>query len=338
MGTSLSGANAIASLSPAFSVLSPILLGITLGIASRPLIHQSRARETFARVLNDLALKVLLPFFVIESLIKVELSLTLLFAIAIGFIIPLSTFAGMQVYKLAQQNKPYFPRYFSDLQFVASTFGGGSRGTAILVLLFASSSNFGEYMKWFALIDFGNFLCLLTVIKLLMKRHYGGPQSNGETWLNKLLQNYAFIALLIAILYFVLRTYFPKIDSVLGATVNSRRLLFSTLVFWAITIQFNANAMKGFFADAVALLLGRVFAAVVVILPLMFLFPNHSPLLIATAILLLMPPSSLVPAMVENAGASPKVSAYVSSFTGAANISYVLLVALGVVVLFAHLR
>jgi hypothetical protein len=316
------------------NVFAPIFVGLTLGVFSRNVITSKSKVTEFATMLNNIALKVLLPFFLIESFIGVSFSPSIIFAIGVGFCLPILTFFFLGLLGRSRQIKHSLPKHFEDLRFAASTFGGGSRGTALLVLLFSASIQFNDYLKWFALVDLGNFLCLLTALSVLIRRHYGDDKPNEKTGWKGFFKNYAVIAFSMSGIYFFARRYFPALDLVLSETVHYRKLMFSTLVFWAISMQFRVANTKDLAVDASVMMVGRL-AAAILLIPVHLVFPLPKELAVAIGILLLMPPSSIVPAMISDAGASSTTSAYVNSLIGGANLFYVFLIFLGGILLFS---
>jgi hypothetical protein len=314
------------------SVFAPIFAGVAFGIASRSLLSSTNDVSKFATVLNNIALKVLLPFFLIEAFVGVSFSVSMLFAIGVGFCLPLLTYLLLGLVWRNGYMGLSVAKHFDDLRLAASTFGGGSRGTALIVLLFAANAEFNDYLKWFALIDLGNFLCLLTAVSFLIRRQYGANKSKEKPFFKGLLNNYAVIAFSITGLYFLLRHYFSSIDFYLSETVQFRKLLFSTLVFWAISMQFRVANTKNLVVDASLMMFGRI-ASATLLIPIHFVFPLPKELVVAIGILLLMPPSSMVPAMISDAGASSFTSSYVNSLIGATNLFYAFLVMLGVILL-----
>lgn len=320
-------------LASALAVLLPVFTGLSLGIGSRKLLDSNATRVRLASLINGLALNLLLPFFIIESLLATKVSADLLLAVGVGFALPVFTYVVMHFIAAAARPRFELPKNYVESQFMASTFGGGSRGTALLLLLFAAKPDFADYLKWFTLVDLGNFLCLLTAITYFMRRHYGQADRSSESWWKALLGNYAFVAIAIASAYFAVREFFPGVDAMLSETVHQRKQLLSVLVFWAIAMQFNLARTQGLLTDALVLLAGRILAALVVVGIAAFFFAPPLYFYVATAVLLMMPPSSLAPAMIASAGAPPKVREYVSSFAGAINVFYLFLLALGCVLL-----
>lgn len=316
-------------ISPILLIFLPIATGVSMGIASRGKF--SRATENrFAKFCEDAALKLFLPFFVIESISKSSPSYDIALAFIIGFLLPLFALVGMWLYKTAFSGKKYFTPNYDDLRFLASTYGGGNRGTALVILVFATSTHFNDYLKWFSLVDLGNFSCLLLIISALLSRQYGAPSSNSRGYLPRILDNYAVVTALIVILYFLSQRYWPSVDHLLSETAQYRKVIFSFLVFLAITLRFEHGVLKHFFADLLAFFAARLFAALCVGALLLFL-PNALPVYLSVVILLLMPPSSLLPSMIGQVNAPGNTLKYVNGFTGAANVLYFLLIALGIV-------
>ena len=309
----------------------PIAAGVGMGIASRGKFGRATEKR-MAKICEDAALKFFLPFFVIESISKSSPSYDLALEFVVGFALPLITLVGMWVYKQSLSHKSFFTPHYDDLRFLASTFGGGNRGTALFVLLFANSNHFNDYLKWFILIDLGNFACLLLFISGLLVRQYGQPLNDNRHFLSKLFDNYAIITIFVTFFYFVLWHYWPDIETMLSETVHMRKFIFGFLVFLAITLRFEHGVLKNFFVDLLGFLFARIFAAVCLIALLIPLLPELHPIYFGVIVLLMMPPSSLFPSMIGQSNAPKETLSYVNGFTGAANVLYLFLIVIGIVV------
>lgn len=306
-----------------------------MGIASRRKFDRNTEKR-MAKICEDAALKLFLPFFVVESISKSSPSYELAIAFIIGFILPLLALIGMWLYGKLFSERKFFTPHYDDLRFLSSTYGGGNRGTALFVLLFANSSHFNDYLKWFALVDLGNFACLLLVISGLLARHYGAQPSVERSFFSKLFDNYAFFTALIVSLYFVFNHYFPALESMLSETVHARSFIFSFLIFLAITLRFEFRSLRNFFSDLLAFFSARIFTALCAMVLLSPFLPEVLPILLSVIILVMMPPSSFLPSMIGQSKASEKTLAYVNGFTGAANVLYLCLIAIGIVAAISH--
>ena len=132
------------------TILWPIVLAIVAAILVR-FFAKSRAIQ-LAQWAEFAVLKVLLPLFVIESLRLVNKPADFLLAFVIGFALPcVVLLLGLG---LAQRTERFSP----DLALMSATFGGGSRGSIIILLLTASSGRMYEYLKWCVFVEWGSFV------------------------------------------------------------------------------------------------------------------------------------------------------------------------------------
>lgn len=318
-------------LAPISAIFLPIATGVGMGFASRGRFDRTTEKRA-AKMFEDAALKLFLPFFVIESISKSPPSYDIALAVTVGFLLPLLALAGMALYKKLLSERSFFTPHYEDLRFLVSTYGGGNRGTALFVLLFANSDSFNDYLKWFSLVDLGNFACLLLVIPALLSRRYGTSQTKDRGVLQRLSDNYAVVTVFVVITYFVARHYWPVIEFALSETVHERKFIFSFLVFVAITLRFEHGVLRNFFVDLLAFLSARAFTALCAAAILFPFLPGAIPIYLSVVILVMMPPSSFLPSMIGQSNASKKTIGYVNGFTGAANVLYFGLIVVGVVV------
>lgn len=323
----------LTKLSPIWAILLPITTGIGIGLTGRSQLNQSCAKQ-LAKLCETLALKFFLPFFVIESVLKSAPTFDFGLAFIVGFLLPPLALVGMWLYKKTLSNQEFFTPHYNDLRFLVSTYGGGNRGIVLFILLFANSHQFDDYLKWYILVDLGNFACLLTIIYTLLIKQYGTANRDKYSFLSRFLDNYGVVTAFIVILYFLMRHFWPSIEYVLTETVTYRKFIFGALVFFAITLRFEYGTLKSFFADLVAFLFARAFTAVCTI-SFLLLTPFASdavPICYSVIILVFMPPSSFLPSMIGQSNASKQTLAYVNGFTGAVNMLYLVLIAIGIVV------
>lgn len=286
-------------------------------------------RKKVATFLEFAALSVLLPMMVLDSISKTGLTHEALFAVVAGFALPLLTIGSYYLSKSIRARRGIVAKYDNELCFMSGTFGGGSRGTALLTLLLAGSIELPDYMKWFALVDLGNFSCLLLVIAPLINRTYSTPTSAG-TWdrIIEFLRSYLFITFVVCAAYLAFRSDLPVIDEMLSSSSHDRRLAFTMVVFWAITLRFKADFTQTFYFDLVNLAVARGICGIVTTFFLWW-FSVPTPVLLGVILLLLMPPSSALPSIVSNAGAPEDSRSYVSTFSIAFNLVYLILVVFG---------
>lgn len=318
-------------LSPISAIVMPIAAGVGTGLLGRKRSDRPTASR-MAKLCEDAALKLFLPFFVIESISKSPPTYDLALAFAVGFLLPLLALAGMALYKRLLSGKRFFTPHHDDLRFLVSTYAGGNRGTALFVLLFANSVHFSDFLKWFALVDLGNFACLLLVVSALLTRHYGSTPAEGRGLLSRLMDNYAVVTIGLVLAYFAARHLWPGVEVALSETVSFRKSIFSFLVFLAITLRFEHGVLRHYFADLLAFACARAFAAACALAILVPFLPEALPVYLGVVILVLMPPSSFLPSMIGQSNASKATLAYVNGFTGAANVIYFGMIVLGLVV------
>jgi predicted permease len=315
---------ASASLSSISSFI-PIFVGVSLGLLLRPIVSSKKLNK-FANTSESLSLKLLLPLFLVESILNTPLNFDLFFAFIFGFLIPVSCFVMaswlVKIWPLLTPN-------LGAIRFLVSTFGGGNRGTALLVLLYVSHPDFSDYLKWFSFIDFGNFACLLFVIGPLIRRYFGVQAESATSLLKSLSQNYVVITIIVVAGYFILQSIFPVLDYWLTASLSYRKFAFTSLIFFSISMKLAPNEInRRLLPDiaifgAIRLLIGLLFISLAMIFKY---FP--APALAATFILFIMPPSSILPAMVNQSGASNDIKNYISVFAGASNLIYIALISL----------
>ena len=122
----------------AFKILTPMIIGVSLGLAGR-LMGTENLRNKVATFVEFAALSVLLPMMVLDSISKTGLSQEVLFALVVGFALPLLTIGSCYLSKSIRGRRRIVAKYDKELCFMSGTFGGGSRGTALLTLLLAGS-------------------------------------------------------------------------------------------------------------------------------------------------------------------------------------------------------
>ena len=226
------------------TTIGPIVLGVSMGVLGRNATRPDSAKS-MAKVCEVISLKMLLPFFLIESIARSPISINSLTALAVGFLLPVLALIGMALYKKLFSQMKFFTPHYEELRFLASTYGGGNRGTVLLVLLFASSANsassdyFSDYLFYFSLVDLGNFLCLLILISMLLNKNYGMPEEKGRNLLSRLWDNYLVITVLMVAGYFALYYYWPAVESVLSNTVDLRKILLVFLFFGQLRFVLN---------------------------------------------------------------------------------------------------
>ncbi len=308
------------------SILAPIILGIILAVWVR--IFLKHKSIDLAQWSEFLVLKVLLPLFVIESLALVGKPADFLMACLIGFALPCVVLCGGIWLSGKTQ------RFSPELALMSATFGGGSRGSVIILLLAAQSGMMYEYLKWFVFVDLGSFLALLTVLSAWVRQKYriNAPVSHsGLRRLRQFLSNYAVITLLIVGVYFATKDRLPVLAQILQGTQTERKWLFSLLAFFALSLRFQAVKWSELLYDVLGLFAVRLLAVLLVWSVGVWWIGLSHPVWLVFVILAAMPPSSLVPALVAQAGADAPRLRYVNAFSGVMNGVYFLWVGLAII-------
>lgn len=324
-------------------ILAPMVLGISLGFAylgiTRGLSRASaiNRRNIVASFLEAVALKILLPSFVIEALLKTEAGGDLLGAFSVGFLMPPASLLAVSIYNRLTAHSMLRLSSYAAFRFLTSTFGGGNRGTIFLILLFGQTDSFPEYIKYFTALDFGNFLCLLLVVRFLIRKTFGTAPAAPRS----LLGNYALAVLLIVASYFLLERIglveHGQMRAWLSSNSGLRKTLLTVLLFCAIVlrIRISPSLMSRFWSDAIGFLIVRsVVIGVVVCAGKAFSLPQ--PFMLSAVVLLCMPPSSLMPSFLSDTVAQRSSIEYINTMTVAYNLIYLLVLFGGVLVLVAR--
>lgn len=325
-------------------IITPMAMGILMAIAymvvqvwggrNPPSVGEKR-KLARAHALEALSLKLLLPLFVAESMMRAPVGRDLLFSCVAGFLLPLACFVISRVYVRMTVASACAPADGDSFPFIASTFGGGNRGTIFIIALFGSTSQFQDYLKYFTLVDLGNFTFLFLIVPALLKRQFSAKPAKGTS----LLDNYVLVTILVVVGFFVVRSAVRAVGSydiaeVLTRTLQFRKFLFTLLLFSAITLRIRIEHVlpKRFLGDAVSFYAVRSVCIALVCTVLLFSLPDPFGMVVVCAtILLLMPPSSLLPSLVAQSHASDAAIGYVNAMTSVFNILYLL--CLGAVVI-----
>jgi hypothetical protein len=328
------------------SILVPMATGLSLGLAykwnkrkhmtDKNLFSQENADsvESIAKFCEFIALKVLLPFFIIDSLIKSSVSVDLLGVFIVGFLVPLICYWLAKTYTALTNNSVLSLDNPKELGFIVSTFGGGNRGMLFLLILFGASSSFEEYVKYFALLDLGNFIFLLVVIPALLNRAYKKKMAEREPFY----RNYAIVSLFIVSIFFIARELVLQLldydlFTLIANTVDYRKPLLGVFIFCAITLRMviSKDLMKGFFFDIIGFFIVRFFAFLLIGSAVYFTnYPKY--LTVVVGILLLMPPSSLYPGMLGQVTENKGPIQYTNTVSAAFNLFFLLFIITGFIV------
>lgn len=283
-------------LGPALSALL-LLAGLRYSSLSRKL-----EPERIARFLDRTA-SFMLPLIVLSAVHRTDISTSLWASFVVGFFLPISVY----VVVLAVARLPFFASLFANdgrtNHLLLSSFGGGNRGNLLILTAFASPTSIGpDIIKQFVVLDLGNLICLLSLgfwmvdalsserskiqIRLILESLYRNPGT------------YAVILMFLHLPTFqgtFLERSVSSFARLLEGSASFLNPLFSFCIFSSIFIRIGR--LSSVLVDArdviLCFLLSRGSASFA-ILTLLGVLGLPIDLLIATAILALMPPSSFL--------------------------------------------
>jgi hypothetical protein len=292
--------------------------------------------EKMGAICEAVALKLLLPLFVFEAVSSSGLTPQSMAMVMVGAATPAVCLLLAWAIARSICLEKFRVAEYRELAFLTASFGGGNRGTAVLLVLFVGVADFNEYLKAFVLVDLGNFLFLLLVTPVLLSRKIGAPRKPvASTWWRTILKSYFLTGFLLVFACAFLSMQWKGWPAWMNDTAAARKSVFSGLVFFALGVRMQPVSRRAMKALPIALLLFtllRVCAAMGIASTLwMINAPDH--LLVASLVLLAMPPSSLLPGLAATAGANPRSLSYMASFSGVCNLFYLLallLIGLGV--------
>lgn len=252
--------------------------------------------EHIAKAVDKIAGLLLIPV-IFNAITKVDHFDWFFATFAAGFMLPVVTFA---VVRLASK----FTNLSVDIsmQLLFSSFGGGNRGNLLLLVLFGVTTSIqSPYMTHFAILDLGNFICLLTLGFYAVKKSESND-ANADfeftNFINSIIKSYGFYALTLLVivknpplkpladLLGMLNPIFEKNQSAINA-------LFTFLIFLAIFLRLEYVNKSDIRNMMLPFLCYRAITCIVVYL-IYSLFSLPLVIYVVTLILLLMPPSSVL--------------------------------------------
>lgn len=294
-----------------------------------------RAEPVAARF-EAFALRVLLPIFVYEALSAAGLTMRSLAAVLAGAVLPLSCLLVARLFVPRGLASNTTTSRVHEIAFLAASFGGGNRGTALLLLVFAGTANFNDYLHAFVLVDLGNFLVLLTVVPMLLPRFLGTARDGAtQTWGHLASRSYFATGVLLVAACYLVAAQWAGWGLWLADTAAARKAMFSVLVFFALGVRIPRHATGALLSrpqDLVVFAVIRVIAAAGV-LSTLWLLQVSIYVITATGILFMMPPSSLLPVLATRAGVRPESLSFLAAFSVVCNLLFlVALVGTGLVI------
>ncbi len=181
----------IVAMSKILGVIFPMLLA---WLSSNVVYHFSK-KETggidislnkIRYFVEKVVLSIFLPLVFMFSILKTEIKPVHLILLILGFFLPLLTMLlGMAFRAFSSEQKEPFS-YWKP--FLPATFGGGNRGTLLVILLSPFIIDWlklniitHEIISYFAIFDLGNFIFLMLVIRKLAMPIYAKTQLKIET-------------------------------------------------------------------------------------------------------------------------------------------------------------
>lgn len=294
------------------SIIAPMLLGFALSMLIRipcksvpPLTRGAVLRKS-AEWLDNISLKILLPIFVISIINKSTLEASMLAYVSIGIVLPILTYVSSRWTKTVLASPKGQEFATEDFRLAVSTYGGGNRGTLVCFILLSQLPDFSKYLLAFALLDLGHTVYMVFLLPFVVRHHYQARPTRGRGFKSQLLSvlsSYAFIVVLWTLIYVSATSFHlvrhERIALVLDETETIRKVLFSTLLFASLFLKAKGVELR--LSTAIRDLLGaatlRALAGIGCFLASWLL--GRPEIMIAVLILILMPPSSMLPSVVD---------------------------------------
>jgi hypothetical protein len=311
------------SINQQYAMLIPLALGLSAGLLIRTMATRELATK-LAGVADNLALKVLLPLVVFEAIAANVSGATVLLPIALGFMFPILLTAIFKALKVDP-----------SVAIAGSTFGGGSRGTALLLLIASQEQQFPALIQQFILLDLGNFLCMIFLLPRALS--YLGVQDykdndnrvpNRRDLMQLLSQNYVLYVIGFTVFLAAVTTAYPAFIATIAESKQVRGLVLSATLFFAIAIKIQARGATVPRRDLIQLSLGRILLALLVV-TLFYVSILSEPLLLACLVLIAMPPSSLLPALAAQNKISEQVLTRILPLVMAGNLLFLAYLLIG---------
>ncbi len=319
----------------------PIIVGVTLGLAFRKALP--RARDRIAKVLGNIAAALLLWLFV-GALARSRIVPADLIYLACGALLPLLILATVRFTSRIMPGLRYQGQGgIAGFQFVVATFGGGTRGTILVVILFGSLPIFDEILPAFIIFDLGNFLVLLLCVPLLMRRSLGvSPRSRNPLEIPFLLV-IPLAVLVILLIYLADYRYriagnlpgFTELTNFAASKIEYAKGIFPVFAFAAMTAgaTFAGTKLKHLIVVGGQFYLFRLAGAVVAVtvfglsLATVGAVAYVEIVIVCTVVLALCPPSSILPILFDKTAATAPARAEIRSLSLGLNLPFFIFVA-----------
>ncbi len=205
------------------------LLGLAVGQVLQAALSAQRAARV-GQTAEHLALRLLLPLVIFESLLHVPVGWGVAWPLLLGALLP------MQVWALAAMQRPKAP--WRAAAALACTFGGGNRGVALVSLALAASPALPQALRTFVLIDLGNLMCMLLVLPRLLSRQWPAPEQArfAPAW-TSLLQSPALSVVAVCVASAGVFSVWGGFEQALANTSSARKAMLMVLVFVGVGVK-----------------------------------------------------------------------------------------------------
>jgi hypothetical protein len=285
------------------TLLGPVLLAIFVVGSLKHSSHGTPAKsEQLAKVLELIA-SILLPLIVLNIVRRTEIVNALWWTFVIGFLLPIVVYFVVSAIATLKLFSGVFSSEKPINRLLLSSFGGGNRGNLLILTTFGAQATIGpDVIKHFVVLDLGNLMCLLTLGFWLVGRL---TKASTDLRLSEMVETLfknpgTYAAILIFLQLPGLReTNIAKLitsfDLILKATGPFLNALFSFCIFLAIFVRIDrlSEVLKDAWDVILSFMCSRI-AAALGITALLMAFQLQRELLVATAVLALMPPSSFL--------------------------------------------
>ncbi len=286
------------------SVLTPLLIAVIIYFLFK---YKSKSKLN-SKSLENFA-NILLPFIVLNAIRKTEIKASLFSSFAVGFLLSINVYTVLFAISKFSFAKNIFSNDKKEnriIKLLFSSFGGGNRGNLLVLTAFGTQHSIGsDVIKHFVILDLGNLISIISYIFFMIK--LSTNSNNLKISLHKLPFEIIKTPLTYVMLIVILQlpefknTYLSNalenagvvFDNIYFASLLS--MSFSTLIFLSVFIRMeNASQLFKNIKNIIYTFLAARITTVFIIDLTLYFFNFPKELIIATSVLTLMPPSSLV--------------------------------------------
>ncbi len=256
--------------------------------------------KKISNCLDTVSLKLLLPTFVIHSILVTNVNFSMLIYVLLGIFFPLIVIITSKII----QSKIGIKK---ELILSIATHGGGNRGVLTILIIWGGVESFNTILTTFMFVDLGHTIYMLGILPFIIKRILKIKTKNSyKINLKKIIDSYPMIAVLwVSVILLILKSNTLSVDDLLDYLDNTkmvRKNIFSIFLLTSILLKIKLDY---FSFSTISRILIHFFTIKILSLLIVFslslvLFPVEISL-IAVIILAFMPPSSMLPAMLYQA-------------------------------------